>query len=151
MANIVKCRYTNCLCDSKDVDKEDAVQVGKQYFHKECYKTKTEIQEIVKLFSEKINKNVIYSQLNSVIKNIVFTKKLGSEFLLYGLKYYINHKIPLNYPQGLYYVIQNKDVIKTYNDLTVKEMKKSFYIEEDKDNGFKYIPNKSKGFGDIIS
>ena len=89
--------------------------------------------------------------MQSVIKNIVFTKKLGSSFLLYGLKYYIAHKIPLNYPQGLYYVIQNKDVINGYAKEKTKNIKQSVEITEETESNFTYIPTKTNSFADILN
>ena len=81
----------------------------------------------------------------------VFTKKLGSSFLLYGLKYYIEHKIPLNYPQGLYYVIQNKDVINGYAKEKTKTIKQSVEITEETESNFTYIPTKTNSFADILN
>jgi len=88
--------------------------------------------------------------LQSVIKNIVFTKGLGSDFLLFGLQYYIDHKLPLNYPQGLYYVIQNKQVLDAYNKSKVKNMKSNIEIKEDSGSEFTHVPIQNKSFADII-
>lgn len=146
----VKCRYSNCLHEDKEINKEEAVQSGKMYYHADCLKTKEEIKQIIDLFSTHINPNPVYSQLQSVIKNIVFTKKVSSEFLLFGLQYYIDHKMPLNYPQGLYYVIQRKEVIDAYNKSKAKTIKKTTEITEDNETAFIHVPHKNKGFADII-
>lgn len=149
--DIVTCRYKSCLHNSKQLAKSDAIKKGNSYYHPDCLQTQEEIKEIIDLFKNHINQNPVYKQLQSVIKNIVFTKKLGSNFLLYGLKYYISHKIPLNYPQGLYYVVQNKDVINSYNKQKTKQIKKSVEIIDEEETTFTHIPIKSTGFGDIIS
>ena len=146
----VKCRYSNCPYENKELNKEDAVKSGNMYYHSDCFKTKEEIKKIIDLFVTHINPNPVYAQLQSTIKNIVFTKKLGSEFLLFGLQYYINHKIPLNYPQGLYYVVQNKEVIDAYNKLKVRAINKVTEIIESNDTEFVYVPKKSGGFADIL-
>lgn len=148
---IVTCKYRNCLHDTKELSKTDAIKKGKSYYHPDCLQTREEIKEIIDLFKTHINPNPVYAQLQSVIKNIVFTKKLGSSFLLYGLKYYIEHKIPLNYPQGLYYVIQNKDVIKGYAKERVRKMKQSVEITEETESSFTHIPTKIDSFADIIN
>lgn len=137
--------------DSKELNIEDAVLDKKKYYHADCFKTKEEIKEIIDLFCKHINSHPIFSQLQSVITNIVFTQKIGSEYLLFGLRYYIEHKIPLNYPQGLYYVMQNKDVKKTY-DTHIKNsiMKQAIEIIEEKENNFDFKPTKAKGFDDIL-
>ena len=148
---IVICKYKNCLHDTKELCKSEAVKKGNSYYHADCLQTQEEIKEIIDLFKKHINPNPVYSQLQSVIKNIVFTKKLGSSFLLYGLKYYIGHKIPLNYPQGLYYVIQNKDVINGYAKEKTKNIKQSVEITEETESNFTYIPTKTNSFADILN
>lgn len=152
MRQTVKCRFSGCehLHETKDIPKEEAVKSGNSYFHKDCYQTKEDIKEVIDLFKNNINPNPVYSQLQSVIRNIVFNKKLGSDFLLFGLKYYIEHNITLNYPQGLYYVIQNKDVINAYNKEKTKNIKKNVEIKDEVDTHFTHIPIKNNSFADII-
>ena len=149
----VKCRYSNCKHDSKEIEKEKAVKSGNSYYHEDCFKDKENRKEIIDLFTKHINPNPIYSQLQTVIRTIVDQKGVSSDFLLFGLKYYITHKIPLNYPQGLYYVIQNKQVITGYNRLNEKTLmaKENFIIPTNSDEvEFAYKPTKSKGFADIL-
>ena len=144
------CKYSHCLHSNREIEKEKAVRVGNAYYHSDCLKTKEDIKEIVNLFKTHINPNPVYAQLQSVINNIIFVKKVQSDFLLFGLRYYIEHKIPLNYPQGLYYVIQNKDVANAYNKAKTKEIKKSVEITDQAETQFKFVPTKNKGFADII-
>lgn len=146
----VICKYSYCLHSNKEIEKENAVRVGNAYYHSDCFKTKEDIKEIVNLFKKHINPNPVYAQLQSVIKNIIFTKGIQSEFLLFGLRYYIEHKIPLHYPQGLYYVIQNKDVANAYNKFKTKEIKKSIEITKQSENQFAHVPIKNNGFADIL-
>lgn len=150
--DIVTCRFKNCIYDDKKLDKSEAIKIGNSYYHKECNEIKEDIKLIVDLFTKHINSNVVYSVLMRVINEIVFTRKIDSKFLLFGLKYYIQNKIPLNYPQGLYYVIQNKDVENTYNKHLAKQQIKSnkIIITEDSEADFNFKPTKTKGFGDIL-
>ena len=104
------------------------------------FSNKGRYKKIIDLFKNHINPNPVYSTLQSVIKNIVFTKELGSDFLLFGLQYYIDHKLPLNYPQGLYYVIQNKQVLNAYNKSKVKNIKNNIEIKEDSGSEFTHVP-----------
>ena len=144
------CKYSHCLHDNREIEKRKAIRPGNSYYHSDCFKTKEDIKEIVNLFKAHINANPVYAQLQSVINNIIFVKKVQSDFLLFGLRYYIEHKIPLNYPQGLYYVIQNKDVANAYNKAKTKEIKKSVEITDQAETQFKFVPTKNKGFADII-
>jgi len=110
-----KCRFAHCLHDSREIrENEEYVKVGSAYYHKDCYKTNKNIKEIIDLFSKEINPNVVYSKLSSIIRKIVFERGNDSELLLFGVKYYLKKNIPLNYPQGLFYVMQNKDMIREY-------------------------------------
>ena len=148
--DVVSCKYSQCLHKTRELDRKDAVQSGNFYYHSDCFKIKEDIKQIIDLFKNHINPNPIYSQLQSVIKNIVFTKGLGSDFLLFGLKYYIQHKIPLNYPQGLYYVIQNKSVIDAYNKEKAKKIRENVEITDETESCFTHIPVKNNGFADIL-
>ena len=149
----VKCRYSGCKHDSKEMDKNDAVQVGNAYYHEDCFRDKENKRIIVDLFTKHINPNPVYAQLNAVIRTIVDQKGVSSDFLLFGLRYYIEHKIPLNYPQGLHYVVQNKQVIAEYNKVKEKELKaKTNFVMPEVNNEveFNYKPTKTKGFADIL-
>ena len=149
----VKCRYSNCKHDSKEIDKDEAVKSGNSYYHADCFRDKENRKEIIDLFVKHINPHPVYNQLQTVISTIINQKGLSSDFLLFGLKYYIEHKIPLNYPQGLYYVIQNKQVIEAYNKLNERKVlaKENFVITEDNNEvEFSYKPTKAKGFADIL-
>lgn len=149
-STIVKCRYSNCLHESRELNKEEAVKSNCFYYHSDCFKTKEDIKKIISLFRTHINPNPVYAQLQTVIKNIVFSRGLGSDFLLFGLEYYIEHKISLNYPQGLYYVVQNKNVIDAYRKARVKDIKKSIEITEETSSEFTHVPVKNNGFADIL-
>ena len=104
-------------------------------------------------FRGKVNPNPVYSQLQAVIKNIVFTKKVSSEFLLFGLRYYVKNKLNLNYPQGLYYVIQNKDVKAAYAKMKAEPAKKAAIdlSEPSTEISFTHRPAKAKSIADILN
>ena len=149
----VKCKHGNCKHESREVEKSEAIKSGNSYYHADCYKDKENRKEIIDLFVKHINPNPVYKQLQSVITTILDQKGLSSDFLLFGLKYYIEHKIPLNYPQGLHYVVQNKQVIASYNIVKEKEImkKENFVVPENTDEvEFTYKPTKIKGFSDIL-
>ena len=83
---IVTCKYKNCLHDTKELCKSEAVKKGNSYYHADCLQTQEEIKEIIDLFKKHINPNPVYSPLHSVLKHIIFTKKLGNSYLIYKLK-----------------------------------------------------------------
>ena len=147
MANEVTCRYKNCLHNGDKLLKTEAVLDGKStYYHPDCYQTKQEIQEIVRLFEGYVTTPVMRSQLYSVINNIVFAKSIGSNFLLFALKRHISKKLPLNYPAGLNYIITDKSIKDEFYRHKVKqEMPKTAHsIKEDSGVSFNYKQNDGK-------
>ena len=150
----VKCRLKHCLHASREVQKDQAIKVGSSYYHPDCYQANRNIREIIDIFSKKINPNVVFAELNRVVSTIVYDKGIDSGLLLFGLKYYIEHGKNLNYPQGLYYVVQNKDVVREYEkskamDLA-KEVKEKTTIESEEGGTFTHIASRNKGFADIL-
>jgi hypothetical protein len=150
MGRNVKCRATHCLHDSNILPIEEAVKSGTAYYHPDCLKAKELSNKVFALFVEQVNANVIHKVLWSVINTIVYERNIDPEYLLYGLKYYIYKKIPLNYPQGLYYVIQNREVQAGWNKIKAKDKSASFEIKEEKPHSFSYTPQKKKGIADIF-
>ena len=142
----MKCKYSKCLCS----DSDDIINS----YHTKCLKTKNDISEIKRLFTDNINRNVVFSQLVKVINNIIFNKRIDSEYLKFGLQYYITNKIPLNYPQGLYYVIQNKEVEKAYSKRIATSVKKEIKSLSDStldtEQTFEHRVFKKKSIGDIF-
>jgi len=151
MAKEYKCKYAKCLRSDKKVKAEDAVKVGSSYYHQDCHTQLTQIKEIIDLFQKYINPNPVYAQLRKVINTIVFDKNIGSDLLLFGVKYYIEKKIPLNYPQGLYYVIQNKEMKSAYHKWKAKKDEIKIEITEDSGVEFTHKPTKQKGLEDIFT
>ena len=147
----MKCAYSRCFCEDKSLDDKDVIKINKSRFHAECYAVREDINQIKLLFHDYVNENVVWSQLNGVINNIIFNKGCTSPYLLFGLKYYIEKKIPLNYPAGLYYVIQNKDVKKEWDRLQIPKQNSIAVVSDEESNSqFGYKIKKSKGFGDIL-
>lgn len=154
---IVKCRYSHCLHESKELNAEDAVKVGKSaYYHKDCCQTKENIAEIADIFVKRVDKNVAYPLLTKTINNIVFNKKVDSDFLLFALKYHLDHGRPLNYPQGMYYILSNEDMKKDYMIMQSKKIRKeqesmNTIVEENKlETSFAYKTKKKSGFESIL-
>ena len=147
----MKCDYKNC---SEPLD-DEIIKVKGRNYHKSCYQTKNDILEIRDLFAENINKNVVFSSLMSVINNIIFRRGVTSDYLKFALNYYIQNKIPLNYPQGLYYVVQNKDVKTAYEKSKAESIKKKMLpkvdVGLDIDKTYERKKKKKKTIGDIFN
>lgn len=148
----MRCSYKYCFCE----DNEEMVKNGTWKYHQECLDTKNDIAEIAQLFQEKINSNVVYPQLYGVINNIVFQKGVTTKFLKFGLEYYIDHRIKLNYPAGLYYILQNREVQNAWDKAQVVKIKQKMKENVDDDmalleSDFTYKPTKQKTIGDIFN
>lgn len=155
MAKTYKCAYAHCKHDTKDIDPKNGsfVQYSSRYWHEDCLRESLAIREIIDVFYTKINEKVVMSQLRSVINNLVYNKKNDAEYILYGLNYYIDHGIPINYPQGLYYVAQSKEVQTEWNKLKNQEKIKDykFEVKEFEEKKFDYKPSKKSGFQNILN
>lgn len=152
---IVKCRYSHCLHETKELNAEDSMKQGSAYYHKDCFKTKDDIQRIIKLFSERANQNVVYAQLFKTVNNIIFEKGISSDFLLFSMNHWLNAGHQLNYPGGLYYVIQDKSAQSEYKRLQnlklMDQQKDAFEIHDSTESKFEYKPNnRISGFEAIL-
>jgi hypothetical protein len=108
-----KCTYTQCKLGNK-VDKSMAVKKGTKYYHPECLKEAENKNMIRKLFLDNINETEVVAMLNRTINQIIDTKNISSDFLLYALNYVINNKLPLNHAGGLHYIINNQKIKESY-------------------------------------
>lgn len=153
MGKIVKCKYVNCIHgEDKDIPIEEAVAIGKSYYHKDCAQIKQDIAEIIDIFVKEFNPNVVFSQLQKAINDILFNRCVDSGMLLFGVKYYVKNKYKLNYPGGLYYVVQNKDVVREWNKMRCKQALDSLTepIETVSEAVFDYRINKPKSITDLF-
>lgn len=149
------CRYAHCLHETKNINltSDQYVKDGKQYFHEDCYKTKNDIQMIKTLWHDNIDGMVVFSQLNKIINNLIFNDYISSDYILFAVKYAIDHKdIKLQYPPGLKYVLGNKKVKDAYKKMTSPKYTQSdFVAKEENSNAPKFsFKNKNIGFGSIL-
>lgn len=147
-----KCGSSHCLHESKEfMDNDEIVTVGNKSYHADCYKVQNEISRVCDLFYQKINSNIVFGSLRKIVNEIVYERGIQPDLLYFGINYYINNHIPLNYPAGLYYVIQNKKMMEAYNKAKVKKLNYKFEVETDADNKYKYNPKTSNsGFNSIL-
>lgn len=115
----MKCVYANCLHDTKEIlEGEDFRKDKNKYYHLDCWNYKHKINEIITLFSEQVNPNVVFTVLRSVINNLIFKQKNEPGYVLYAIKYAINHpQMKLTYPQGLYRICKDNEVLESYKKL----------------------------------
>ena len=153
------CRYSHCKHENKEVSKEEGIKSGNGYWHRDCYEESKAIRDTMDLFQKKCNPLVVMPQLRRTINNIVYDKKQDARLLLFGVKYYVSHNIPLNYPGGLYYVLQNKNVQDEWKKIISKQMKVEFHCnakediqnqEEDINTEFTYKDTNKSKFSEVL-
>lgn len=154
MERVVRCVAKYCLHDKRELSTNKAVGDGTSYYHPDCFKLQENTRKICKLWGEKISSAYVKKDLINVINNIVINKKVSSDKLLYGVKYFIRNGLGLRYPAGLYYVVQNREVDEAYKSYQQsKVLKMKVYIPPDDDPlkaPYTYKPAKEKGIGDIF-
>ena len=149
--NTVICRFKHCKHESKEIPREEAVRIGNMYYHEDCARIKDNIALTMELFEKHINPNPVFVQLRAVINHIIFERNVDSDFLVFALKYYIEKRIPLRYPQGLYYVVQNQEAKDAFDKKMAEKYKNiKIDITETNEVTFEHRPVKQKGFGDIL-
>ena len=82
--DIRKCRFIACKHQTRDIDIENEpfVNVGKMYYHEDCYKlkesnewkdkkTRQDLQEFRDIWWDKISNTVNYSQLMRILNDYI--------------------------------------------------------------------------------
>lgn len=166
----VQCRYPKCkfLHETTSLNKNEAVTGGKKnyYYHPDCYHTMKTVNEIRDLFLQKIDRTLIGKQVGmlvSTINNIVFTKNVDVDFLKFAIEYFIKNKPgALKHPAGLHYIVQDRDVVASWQKLQQQKIrdeikeeqktieKKSDVLDADIEPTFVYKPQSAKSFVDIF-
>jgi hypothetical protein len=107
------CGYKHCQIHEK-IPASEAVNVGNRKYHKECSETREKINEIRDLYIDNIDKSVTIPELVGVINRIIFDKKFDVEYMLFAMKNVIRRKLRIKSPYTLYYVADNKQIIKLW-------------------------------------
>lgn len=153
----VKCRWTHCRHESKDIPREDAV-LGDNgcYYHKDCLEEKEKIKKIVDFWGENIDPLVNYSQLRGIINNLIYKKNIEPDYIFYTVRLGCKEGW-LHYPQGLYRSLDN---FKRHDDWrrSVEAQKIPEEVEIKADDpyakksttGFNYGANKKRGFSQML-
>lgn len=112
--NIYKCAYPKCKYGG-EVNKNEAVKVSNRYYHKECLAEKNAKLEIIDVWVAKVDPHPIFNLLRKTIDNLVDKEGNDAEYLLFALRYSIDHGWKISHPAGLRYVAKNKDAENEWN------------------------------------
>ena len=145
----VKCRYSHCKHEERELPRAEAVCCGNAYYHSDCYSEVNNIKECIDIYVNHFEAEPIFEHLKRVINKIIYEKGYDSDYLLYAMKYAASHRIPIRHPPGLYYLMKN-DEIKSLWEKDKLSRKRKTVVVENKDTSFSYVPKKEKGFASII-
>ena len=127
---MVHCRYTKCskLHETTELREADAVKGGsRSYYHPDCYHIMQTINQIKDTFYREVNPTLTgkqIGQLVSIANNMVFSKGIDVDLILFAIKYFVKYKQgKLKYPGGIAYIVQNKDVISAWENEKQKKIK----------------------------
>lgn len=146
-----KCGFRHCQHESCETSQDEAVKIKNRYYHEDCAKIYSNIEEIKALYYEKISNTVVMPQLVNVINNIIFKKKVDSDYFLFAVKYAINTKRKINYPQGLHYIIDDyriKDAWKKKQLQSISKVK--FEAKSNDEPMFRVKKPKGKGLDNLF-
>lgn len=97
----------------------DAVKDKTRYYHKDCLKQRNTINDIITLFTEQVNDKIVMSQLRNIINTLVFTEGFEAEYVLYAVRYAINHPyMKLTYPAGIKRICLDHNVKSNWDNMS---------------------------------
>lgn len=115
---LVHCRYPKCtkLHETTELNINDAVKGGSKnsYYHPDCWHTMQTVSKIRDTFVKEVNPMLTgpqIGQLVSIVNNMIFSKKIDVDYILFSLQWFIKYKPgALKFPGGISYIVQNRDV-----------------------------------------
>lgn len=149
----MKCRYSHCKHESKEIADGEGVRVGNAYYHEDCYKEKNDVDGVISLWCEKVDPIPIYSELRGVVNTLVYKRGYPAEKVLYFLRWALAHGYNIKHPPGLYYLMKNADAERSWGEKQRATFVNFEFEEPEKRNdasqGFEYKPDAT-GFKRII-
>ena len=100
------CGYSHCKHGGVvDTQTDEYIEENKRCYHVDCYSEKKAIAEIIDFWYREIDKDVVFNQLQRVLRELIYKRGFEAEYVLYAIK---KKAKVLNYPSGIYYVVGNK-------------------------------------------
>ena len=165
-----------------DIKNEPFLADGTKYYHPDCFelekrakelaeeqarkkkeklnekkqrdkKTREDLVYIRKLWSENIDKFVVYSQLTKMLNDLL-DLGISSDYLVFTIEYAIKHNMNLKHPPGIKYFVKRDEIQNAYKRRLMEERKRK-RVEDiakaNNDNSPKFsIKQKPRGFGSIF-
>ena len=149
----MKCGWKHCK-HGGEVDKADAIKEGTRYYHPDCLREKKAMMEIVEIYHERIDEHPIETLLHRVVNDLVFKDGYGAEFLLFALKYCLDHGWTLRSPNGLRYVARDSSAKQEWEKRQMQKNNTVTQVEISGETDYATTPivntNKQRGFASIL-
>jgi len=113
------CGYKHCKIHNK-IPASEAVIVGNRRYHIQCAETREKLNEMRDLYIDNIDKNVAIVELVSVLNQLIFTKNVNIDYMLFAMKNVVLRKLRIKSPYTLHYIAENKQI----QTLWIKENKR---------------------------
>ena len=142
---MVHCRYPKCskLHETTELREADAVKGGsRSYYHPDCFHVMQTINQIKETFYREVNPTLTgkqIGQLVSIANNMVFSKGIDVDLILFAIKYFVKYKQgKLKYPGGIAYIVQDRDVVSAWESekqkkirAEIREQQKNLGVNDD--------------------
>lgn len=164
--NIRKCRFIACKHENKEIniDSEPFVKDGRCFYHQDCYelkknnewksqKTRDDLTLFRDMWYRNISDTVNFSQLMKILNEYI-ARGVDSDYLVFALKYIIDHKMNLNYPNGFKYYVDRIDIKRAYEKHIALKNRKTYEdykpVVSDDDSPTFNVKTKQRGFQSIL-
>lgn len=156
MGKTYKCGWSHCKMDNIIQEGDDFEIVGGKKYHKYCNFERENINKSIILFTEQINALISISRLRGVINTLIFKNGFDSAYIVFAIKYAIEHpEYKLTYPEGLYRICKDQKIIglwKTQKANSLLQGQKVVIDQIDETEKIKYnSAQKKKSVSDLFS
>ena len=108
---------------------------------------------IKNLWIEHIDRTLIYSQLFSVLNDLL-SRGVESDYLVFVMRYIISNRLNLRYPAGFRYYVNKDEILSAYKKKKTKSIigQHKFVAVNNPDNEPKFnVSKRQKGFQSIFN
>lgn len=152
MDKTYKCGWSHCKHDSIITQDQNFLKEKTRYYHVDCLEQKQTIEDIITIFLEQINPDIVISTLRSIVNTMVFKQGEDEKYILFAIQYAVRHpEMKLTYPQGLYRIVKDKNVRESWKKMMAKKEYKDEKVElNNKEHTFVYKQPKEKTIADLF-
>ena len=146
------CKYINCRHQSKiNIAGEPFHKDQHGYYHADCYREKCDLELFRDIWKKNVSNTVVISYLNKVL-NELLACGVSSDFLLFALQHVVKNHLPLRYPNGFRYYVDNQNIKDEYNKSKRVFFKDDcFAVSEELDHAPSFsIRKKDQGFQSVL-